>query len=235
MAEVKLLGIWYSPFTNRVIWALKLKGIPFEYVEEDLANKSSMLLHYNPVHKKVPVLIHGGKPISESMIIVKYLDETWPHHPLLPALPYGRALARFWVNFFEDKELSMWKMFGTAGEEQEKAVKATMEILKTIEEEAMEVMGENKYFGGENIGIVDIAFGGIAHWLGVLEKMVGIKIFEPHKFPKLHSWTQNFKQHPIICENLPDVAKMIALFEPRRERMLASASACRVVNQPSRS
>ncbi|XP_065862916.1 probable glutathione S-transferase [Euphorbia lathyris] len=225
MAEVKLLGTWFSPFSYRVIWALKLKGIPFEYVEEDLTNKSSMLLQYNPVSKKIPVLVHGGNPINESMIIVEYLDETWPDHSLLPTLPYERALARFWVKFFEDKGSSMWKIFGTTGEEQEKAVKATMEMLKTIEEEAMGLIGENKYFGGENIGIVDIAFGALAHWLGVVEKTVGIEVLEPHNFPKLHSWTQNFKQHPIISENLPDAAKMIAFFVPRREMILASASA----------
>ncbi|KAF6176433.1 hypothetical protein GIB67_010070 [Kingdonia uniflora] len=31
----------------------------------------------NPVHKKVPVLIHNGKPISESLIVVQYVDEVW--------------------------------------------------------------------------------------------------------------------------------------------------------------
>ncbi|XP_065864906.1 probable glutathione S-transferase [Euphorbia lathyris] len=223
MAELKLLGTWASPFSCRVIWALKLKGIPFEYVEEDLANKSSMLLQYNPVHKKIPVLVHGGKPINESMIIVEYLDETWPDHPLLPTDPYERALARFWVKFIEDKGSSMWAIFRSKGEEQEKAVKATMEILKTIEEEAMGVMGESKYFGGEKIGIVDIAFGPIAHWLPVIEKVGGVKLLEPHKFPKLQAWIQNFKQDAVISENIPDEEKMVAFFKRRREMILASA------------
>ncbi|XP_065864901.1 probable glutathione S-transferase [Euphorbia lathyris] len=222
--EVKLLGAWFSPYSYRVIWALKLKGIPFEYVEEDVFNKSCMLLHYNPVHKKIPVLVHGGKPINESMIIIEYLDETWPHHPLLPSHPYERALARFWVKFIEVKGSSMWKILPSGGEEQEKAVKGTLEMLKTIEEEAMGLIGENKYFGGENIGIVDIAFGPLAHWLGMIEKTVGIEVFDPHKFPKLQVWIQNFKQDPVICENLPAEEDMFICFKRYRERMLASAS-----------
>lgn len=106
-SEVVLIGTWASAFCTRVALALKLKGIPYEYVEEDLENKSQLLLQCNPVHKKVPVLVHNGKSIAESLVILEYIDECWGDTApkLLPDDPYLRAKIRFWTNFHDQKVL----------------------------------------------------------------------------------------------------------------------------------
>lgn len=96
--KVTLHGMWISSYAKKVELALKIKGITFDYVEEDLSNKSSLLLKYNSVYKKVPVLLHRGRPVSESLVILEYIDETWKNQPrFLPDDPYERARVRFWA------------------------------------------------------------------------------------------------------------------------------------------
>lgn len=105
--EIVLLNGWFSPFGARVRIALAEKGVTeYELKEEDLFNKSPLLLERNPVHKKVPVLIHNGKTVCESLTIVQYIDEVWKgKSPLLPSDPYQRSVARFWADFV-DKNVS---------------------------------------------------------------------------------------------------------------------------------
>ena len=101
--DLKLLGLPLSPFVISVRMALNMKGVSYEYVDEDLSNKSELLLKSNPVHKKVPVLIHNGKPICESLVILQYVDELFAGRSILPTDPYERATARFWAAYAGDK------------------------------------------------------------------------------------------------------------------------------------
>jgi glutathione S-transferase len=101
--QVTLLDFWASPVGMRVRIALAEKGVKYEYKEQSLRNKSVLLLEMNPVHRKIPVLIHNGKPICESLNIVQYIDETWNQSPLLPSDPYERTQSMFWADFVDQK------------------------------------------------------------------------------------------------------------------------------------
>ncbi|CAN1275547.1 Glutathione S-transferase U8 [Linum perenne] len=185
MEGVKLLGFWGSPFSNRVELALKLKGVDYEYIEQeqDLANKSPLLLELNPVHKKIPVLVHNGKSISESLVIVEYIDETWPdNHPIFPHDPYEKAVARFWTKFIDEKCLEgAWKIVWCAEEERRKMMEEVTQQLKALEEQ----LKGKKFFGGERIGIVDIAASFFGFWLGLIQEVTGLELVTKHKFPVL--------------------------------------------------
>ena len=103
------MEFWASPFAMRVKIALAEKGIEYESQEEDLmGGKSELLLKSNPIYKKVPVLLHNGKPICESIIILSYIEETWPTPALLPECAYGKSVARFWADYADKKVSSIF-------------------------------------------------------------------------------------------------------------------------------
>ncbi|KAI9094764.1 hypothetical protein K1719_026570 [Acacia pycnantha] len=180
--EVKVLSFYLSPVCCRVVWALKLKGVDYEHFEEDIFNKSNLLLQMNPLHNKVPVLIHRHKPISESLFILEYIDETWIQCPLLPCNPHQRALARFWAKFADEKVLhGAFRAMCSHGEDKENAAKVVREEIEKIEE----LIKGQKFFGGENIGYLDIVFGWMSYWLPIWEEVGNMKILDSFKCPNM--------------------------------------------------
>jgi glutathione S-transferase len=104
--NVVLLDFWPSSYGMRVKIALEEKRVSYECRQEDFQAKSSLLLEMNPVYKTIPVLVHNGKSICESLNIVEYIDEAWNHKPsLLPCDPYKRSQAKFWGDYI-DKHVS---------------------------------------------------------------------------------------------------------------------------------
>ncbi|CAN1169291.1 Probable glutathione S-transferase [Linum perenne] len=222
--EVKLFKTWSSLFGLRAVWALKLKGIPYESIDEDLSNKSESLLSYNPVHKKVPVLLHNGRSISESLVIVEYIDETWSRNPpsLLPADPVQRAAGRFWAKFGDEKVLpSMWKAFTKEGKEHEEGLTETAENFKLLEQE----LKGKKFFRGEEIGIADIALGWIVNLVPVYQEILGLNVLDEERYPSLCEWMHRISDVPAIKESWPPHERLVTKWTDIRHRFLLANAA----------
>ncbi|KAL6318503.1 hypothetical protein AAG906_000581 [Vitis piasezkii] len=215
--KVTLYGMWASPFVKRVEIALKIKGIPYEYVEEDLRNKSQLLLQYNPVHKKVPVLVHNGKPIAESLVILEYIEETWKNGPkILPEDPYERAKVRFWASFIHHQQLfdSMVSAAKSSGEAHEKAMKEAFEKLTVFEEGMKDFFPSGTpHFEDENIGFLDIVLCSLFGAHKAQEEAHGLKIIDPERHPLVYSWVTALNEVPAVKESLPPHDKMVALIQ----------------------
>ncbi|KAL1349811.1 hypothetical protein HN51_026301 [Arachis hypogaea] len=203
--NVVLLGSGFSMFGMRARIALEEKEIKYEYKEEDLINKSSLLLEMNPVQKKIPVLIHNGKPICESLIIVEYIDMVWNNNNnnapmLLPFDPYDKAQARFWADFVDQKVYHFSRRIWTnsKGDEQELAKKGFIESLKQLEE----FLGDKPYFGGEQFGFVDVALIPFYCWFYTYEMFGNFKL---ETFcPNIISWANRCMKRKSVSITLAD-------------------------------
>src|ERR1700716_3452564 len=102
-AKLKLISHKLCPYVQRAVIALTEKGVPFERIDIDLANKPDWFLAISPLGK-VPVLKverdgHVPAIVFESAVILEYLEETAPGEKLHPADPLERAQHRSWIEF----------------------------------------------------------------------------------------------------------------------------------------
>ncbi|KAL1537648.1 glutathione transferase [Salvia divinorum] len=210
-----LIDFWSSMFGSRVRIALAEKGIVYERREEDFPKKSQLLLEMNPTYGKIPVLIHNGNPICESLNIVQYIDEVCCFAPfLLPCDPYERAQARFWAHFIDHKlhSASIKTMAYETMEELKAAEKEMVEHLKLLQDE----LGEKAYFGGEEVGYLDVILGGFCTWFTIYQDMGSFSILD--EFPKLKAWTRRCMERQTFSASLPDPDQLRELVHRIRRR-----------------
>jgi glutathione S-transferase len=84
--------------------ALDEKGLPWEGEILNLQRGDQHRPDYvklNPNHV-VPTLVHDGKVVIESTLIMEYLEDAFPAARLMPADPYQRAVARMWMRKVDD-------------------------------------------------------------------------------------------------------------------------------------
>ena len=83
MTKLKLVSHKLCPYVQRAVIALAEKGVPFERIDVDLANKPDWFLKVSPLGK-TPVLLVGDTAIFESAVILEYLEDTQARRCIRP-------------------------------------------------------------------------------------------------------------------------------------------------------
>ncbi|GLJ35978.1 hypothetical protein SUGI_0721750 [Cryptomeria japonica] len=208
-----------SPFGIRPLIALEERGVKYDYQEEALPNnKSDLLLQMNPVYKKIPVLIHNGKPICESLIILHYIDETWGSEKFLP---YDRALARFWADFIDKKIFETgFRIVISKDEAQEQAKRDMLENFQLLEGAMKEMSGGGSlpFFTGKDLGFLDFAFIPIICWFHTYESIGNFKIPFETEYPLLDAWVKRCLERESVKKILPSSDRILELGFKIRKR-----------------
>ncbi len=93
-----------STCSQKVRICLWEKGLEFSEIKLDLFKGDQLTEEYKKLNSNgvVPTLVHDDEVITDSSVIIEYLDELFPELPLAPATPAGRAHMREWMRFFEE-------------------------------------------------------------------------------------------------------------------------------------
>jgi glutathione S-transferase len=197
MSDIKLYSARACPFAHRTRLVLAEKGIPFELVEIDLANKPAWFGNVS-LYGKVPALEHAGQRIVESAVINEYIEESFPEPRLLPGEPVRRALARIWIDFANTRlAVAYAKVLLGATEADREAGKAELfAALERVEREAVpQLSGTGPYFLGVEPSLVDFTFYPWFERLGALEQHTG---FQPPALERLTRWREVVQARPSV-------------------------------------
>lgn len=190
MAEIEIFSAEVCPYAQRTRLMLLEKGIDFSLTEIDLKDKPSWFAQVSP-YSKVPVVRRGDDVVWESAIINEYLEELYPHPPMMPKEPGRRALARLWIDFANVKLLPTWYRVFLEQDRERRA-----ELAEQLQDHFrfMEFEGFRKtsqggpFWMGKQVGLVDLSF---YPWFERLPALVHYRGFGlPEECTQLAAWAK---------------------------------------------
>jgi glutathione S-transferase len=190
---ITLLDAGRCPYCARVRIVLAEKGVPYETVEIDLANRPAWLYEKNPAGK-VPVLDEDGWTLPESAVVAEYLEERYPEPPLWPADAAERAVGRLLVFRFDDFSKPYYAL--RRGED---GARARFERELAALDGLLEGM---PWLSGRAFGLADVAY---LPWVLRATDPLGIGV-DP--WPSLAAWVERACERPSVAAERELVAAL---------------------------
>lgn len=189
--KLTLVSHHLCPYVQRAVIALEEKGVPYERIDIDLANKPQWFLDVSPLGK-TPVLLVDGTPVFESAVICDFLDETTGPR-LHPADPLQRAQHRGWIEYASALLNAIGGFYAAAGGA---AYAAAAAALRQRMEGLERQLSTGPYFAGEHFSLVDAAFAPAFRYFDVFDAAAGVDLFGG--LPKVSAWRTALAQRASV-------------------------------------
>ena len=173
------------------------KGVPYDTVTIDLADRPAWLIERNPPDGRVPILEEDGWLLPESVVIDEYLEERYPDPPLLPDDPGERAAARLLVFRFDE---TLGDPYYAFRREQQGADRWLALGLRGLEA----MLQTAPFLTGSRFGLADVSY---LPWLLRLGGLMRVSL-EP--YPAISRWLETCADRPSIAAEIETVATLAA-------------------------
>jgi len=225
MAPVlKLISHKLCPYVQRAVIALTEKGVAFERIDIDLANKPDWFLKISPLGK-VPVLVvpsaQGEVALFESNVICEYIEDTQGGPSLHPDDALLRAQHRAWMEFGSAILGDLWGLETT---QDAATFAAKREALAAKFARVEDALGEGPYFDGAGFSLVDAVFAPVFRYFDVFDAYGDLGIFAAT--PKVRAWRDELAQRPSVKTAVgPDYPQLLRAFLARHDAYLLKRAA----------
>src|SRR5262249_34520055 len=223
-ASMKLISHKLCPYVQRAVIALNEKGIPFERIDIDLANKPDWFLKISPLGK-VPVLVveRDGREVAlfESNVICEYIEDTFAEGKLHPQDALVRAEHRAWMEFGSAILGELWGLETATDpnifEDKRKAVAAKFARVEAA-------LGAGPFFAGDRFSLVDAVFAPIFRYFDVFDDLADLAIFAAT--PKVRAWRAQLAKRSSVRDAVStDYPDLLRAFLVRHDAHLLKLAA----------
>ena len=141
-----------SHYSHRVRIVLAEKGVTVDLIESDAAHPPEELSELNP-YNSLPTLLDRDLVLYESKVMMEYLDERFPHPPLLPVYPVARAESRLLIHRIERDWCALVDSILTT--RSDNVIKKSTKELKEGITAIAPIFAEKPFFMSEEFTLVD--------------------------------------------------------------------------------
>ncbi len=146
-------------YSHRVRIVLAEKGVTVDIIDIDANDKPEELADLNP-YNSLPTLLDRDLVLYESKIMMEYLDERFPHPPLLPVYPVARGQCRLWIYRMERDWCALVDKI-EAGKGGEAVLEAARKDLRDSLVGVAPIFGDKPFFMSDEFTLVDCCLGPI--------------------------------------------------------------------------
>ena len=206
MAKPRLYTFAFSPTSQRVNATLVHKKVDYEPIETDITKKErpAEFTKVSPFGK-VPVLVHDGRAIFESVVINEYIEEVWPEPRMLPADPADRAYARAWITYFNRVVTDRDGEFVHKAPDAASKQAICRKIFPDLAALDRELAGKQALFLGPELSLVDTAIAPFTRGLAIWAELVGDPSFA--RYENLAAYSARLEAHPVLRETVYNIPR----------------------------
>ncbi len=189
-------------YSHRVRIVLAEKGVTVDIEDIEASGVTEEILEANP-YGTLPTLVDRDLALYESKVVMEYLDERFPHPPLLPVYPVARAQSRLWIHRIERDWCTLIDQI-VASPDSKKAEAARKEFRESLISVAS-IFADMDFFMNEEFTLVDCC---LAPMLWRLPQL-GIDLPSNRQVKPLLDYMDRLFARPSFEESLTDLEREI--------------------------